>query len=216
MVSTHYTHPIDIWFHLPIEEEYRRNSPHLLIFRKKIWDTKSNSVFFPFIWSFWLVNFSKSPIRTQQFKGTCPWALFDCYLRRVNKWTLLGNLFPFSAIGLTLYYEIKRTIVRNINCNDREDLLNLEKKDSLKCESRKYTVDSFFFNIQLSSGIISKRIKIWGHSVISWMRRFWILFLQELFLFNPPDLPQFPAHNTDQYYDYWLLLCPCWMTSLLS
>lgn len=38
------------------------------------------------------------------------------------------------------------------------------------------------------------------------MRWFWILFLQELFLFNPPDLSQFPAHNTDQYYDHWLLL----------
>lgn len=47
MVSTHYTHPVDIWFHLPVGEAYSRNSSHLLIFRKKIWDTKNNAVFFP-------------------------------------------------------------------------------------------------------------------------------------------------------------------------
>lgn len=71
---------------------------------------------------------SKNRIRTQQFKGTCPWAFFDCYLLRVNKWKHLGNLFPFSAIRLVLYYEIKRNIMRNINYNDKEDLLNLVKK----------------------------------------------------------------------------------------
>lgn len=74
---------------------------------------------------------SKNPIKTQQFTGTYPWALFDCHLLRVNKRILPGNLFPFSAIGFTLYYEIKRTTVGNINHNDKEELFNLvEKKNS--------------------------------------------------------------------------------------
>lgn len=68
------------------------------------------------------MTFSKNPIRTQQFKGTCPWALFDCYLLRVNKRTLLANLFPFSAVRLTLHYEIKRNIMRNINYNDKKKI----------------------------------------------------------------------------------------------
>lgn len=74
---------------------------------------------------------NKNPVRTQQFTETYPWALSDCHLLRVNKWTLPGNLFPFSAIRFAPYYEIKRNIVGNINYSDKEELLNLvEKKDS--------------------------------------------------------------------------------------
>lgn len=82
---------------------------------------------------------------------------------RVNEWTLLENLFPFSAIGFTLYYEIKRSIRRNINYNEKEELLNLvEKKFFFKNGKVDNILFWFSFNFiytQISNRIISKRIK---------------------------------------------------------
>lgn len=132
--SPHFTHLFDSWFHLASGEGRGRAETPLICSsfgRKSEPLTKSNLVpFFSLYMRFWLMTSSKNPFRTQQFTGTYPRALSDCHLLRVNKWTLLGNLFPFSAVRFTPYYEIKRNIVGNINYNDNEELLNLvEKKE---------------------------------------------------------------------------------------
>lgn len=125
MVPTYYTHLFDIYFSFSYwgREKQNRNSPHLLIFRKKIWNTKSNSVlFFSLYEDFDLWLPVRSPSEANNSKEIVLGHFFDWYLFRVSKWTLPANLFPCGAIGLTLHYEKKRTIMRTINYNDKKSV----------------------------------------------------------------------------------------------
>lgn len=75
-----YSHLSPIWFHLASGEgiEQSRKPTHLSICLEESLRHSQKAIqsFSFFIWDYDLTISSKNPIRTQQFKGTCPWALF--------------------------------------------------------------------------------------------------------------------------------------------
>lgn len=123
-------------FHLATEEGRNRTETPLIcssLGRKSETQKAIQSFFFSLYEDFDLWLPVRSPSEANNSKEIVLGHFFDWYLFRVSKWTLPANLFPCGAIGLTLHYEKKRTIMRTINYNDKKNLLNLvEKKDASK------------------------------------------------------------------------------------